>query len=66
MPRSTVMKNRVTPDTSLFLLMRSSATIMPSGREKISVRKKMAQVLPSPSLIFRMMVIKDISETSGF
>ena len=58
------MKKRVTAETALFLLMRSRATIMPSGSEKSSVRKKMAQVLPRPSPILTIMVINDIGKTS--
>ena len=38
------------------LLIRSFATTSPSGRAKSSVRKKMAQVLPSPSLILLIIV----------
>ena len=52
--------NRITEDTILLLLMRSRAKTMPSGRENSSVRKKMAQVFPRPSLIFRIMVDKFI------
>ena len=66
MPRSTVIKKRVTWEISLTLLMRSSATIMPSGSEKISVRKKMAQVLPRPSLILSIMVINDMWKPSFY
>ena len=66
MPRRTVMMKRVTAETILSLLMRSSATIMPSGRENSKVRKKMAQVLPRPSLIFTIMVISDIGKPSFF
>ena len=58
------MKNRVIAETTLTLLMRSRATIMPKGSENSRVRKKMAQVLPRPSLIFMIMVIKDIGRTS--
>ena len=50
------------PEMTLFLLMRRSVTIMPSGRENRSVRKKMAQVLPRPSLIFMIIVSKVIKD----
>ena len=63
-PRRMEMKKRVTDETTLFLLMRSRATIMPRGREKSRVRKKMAQVFPRPSLIFRIMVIRDMEKPS--
>ena len=40
----------------MFLLIRSRDTISPSGRAKRSVRKKIAQVLPRPSLILVIIV----------
>ena len=55
------MMKRVMLEMTLFLLMRRSVTIMPSGRENRSVRKKMAQVLPRPSLIFRIIVANVIN-----
>ena len=44
----------------IYVPKRSNATTMPSGRENRSVRKKMAQVPPRPSAIFRIMVNRDI------
>ena len=54
------MYTLVTPLTTLFLDMRSSATSSPSGNENSSVKKKMAQVLPRPSLIFAIMAMSVI------
>ena len=45
----------------LRLLMRSSAMTMPSGMEKISVRKKMVSVFAKPSCMERM----SLSSASG-
>ena len=56
MPRSTATTKRVTLEMTLLLLMRRKVMTMPSGRENRRVRKKMAQVLPRPSLIFAMIV----------
>ena len=61
-PRKTAITKRVTPETTLFLLMRRSVMSMPSGRENRMVRKKMAQVLPRPSLIFAIIVSKVIKD----
>ena len=58
------MMKRVMAETPFSLLMRSRATIIPRGSEKSSVRKKMAQVLPRPSLILTIMVISDIRKPS--
>ena len=60
------MTNLITEDTIRLLLMRSRAKTMPSGRENSRVRKKMAQVLPSPSLIFSIMVDNVIVSPCSF
>ena len=60
MPRRTDMMARVTFETTLFLLILSRATTMPSGRENSSVRKNIAQVPPMPSSIRFIIVISFI------
>ena len=50
------MNTRVTVCTGLKRERRRAATTRPSGSENRSVRKKMAQVRPRPSLIFWIIV----------
>ena len=49
-----------TDETTLFLLILRRETTIPRGRENNSVRKKMAQVLPSPSTIVMIIVKSDM------
>ena len=48
--------------STLFLDMRISATSRPSGSENSSVRKKMAQVRPRPSLILAIIAVSVIEQ----
>ena len=59
-PRSTEMTARVKLETTLFLLILSRATIMPSGSENSSVRKNIEQVPPMPSSIRLIIVVSFI------
>ena len=55
------MITRVILEMILLLLMRIIATIIPSGRENRSVRKKMAQVFVMPSAI-SLIIVNSVME----